>query len=575
MVIVLKILKPSIPKYIALKEGKYVIGREEGADIILDNNTVSRKHCILKWKDAWFIKDIDSKNGVYLNGNRIKKTEKIEDGDNIKIGRIPILIEMFNKDDYLPEQICSSPVNIKFEEDETDRLIIRERTSDVENRIMNLTKTMHSLLETDFERELRNILSKRGIEDIGAIRFEKSRLTFLTVLSSFNPEEIYKEKNPKENFDLHLPDSFFYNRYLEKVDGGYYIISKSIIEERILSLLDMVFRYFFLLHQEYRKIIHKKKEFIPKEYVFESPITREILDYIGEIAGKDGNVLIEGETGVGKEVIANLLHKLSPRANAPFITLVSTAIPETLAESELFGVREKSVTGVEGKEGKFEAANHGSLFFDEIGDMPLSIQGKLLRAIELGEILKIGSTKPIKVDVRIIAATNRNLEEGIKEGWFRKDLYFRLSSFKVHIPPLRKRSEEIIPLAYKFAEEYSKRFSKPFRGITEKAKKFLLDYEWPGNIRELKDEMRRTMAKIGEDGVLSAKLLSKQINQGILKKANSPSDMGLKSVEKETIIKALEKTGWNKTKASALLGISRVGLIKKIKRLEIEKEDKK
>ena len=219
-----------------------------------------------------------------------------------------------------------------------------------------------------------------------------------------------------------------------------------------------------------------------------SPQIEELLQTITMVAPTDLSVLITGESGTGKEVVANAIHQLSKRKNKPLISVNCGAIPEGILESELFGHEKGSFTGaIAQRKGYFEAADGGTIFLDEIGEMPLNTQVKLLRVLETSEIMRVGGSRPIKVDVRIIAATNKDLETAVENNEFRRDLYFRLKAITLHIPPLRKRKEDIPLLVKKFSEEFARKNQINFKGFAPEAIELLKEYNWPGNVRELKN----------------------------------------------------------------------------------------
>ena len=219
-----------------------------------------------------------------------------------------------------------------------------------------------------------------------------------------------------------------------------------------------------------------------------SPQIEELLQTITMVAPTDLSVLITGESGTGKEVVANAIHQLSKRKNKPLISVNCGAIPEGILESELFGHEKGSFTGaIAQRKGYFEAADGGTIFLDEIGEMPLNTQVKLLRVLETSEIMRVGGSRPIKVDVRIIAATNKDLETAVENNEFRRDLYFRLKAITLHIPPLRKRKEDIPLLVKKFSEEFARKNQINFKGFAPEAIELLKEYDWPGNVRELKN----------------------------------------------------------------------------------------
>ena len=316
------------------------------------------------------------------------------------------------------------------------------------------------------------------------------------------------------------------------------------------------------------------KEELEKKYkdtkiIGESKQIKDVLNTITRVASTDSTVLITGESGTGKELVARAIHALSPRWEKRFIPVSCAALPETLLESELFGYEKGAFTGaIKKKEGRFELADGGTLFLDEIGDLPLETQVKLLRAIESREFERLGGEETIKVDVRIISATNQNLEKKVREKSFREDLYYRLNVISIFIPPLRERRGDIIPLVEHFIEKANKRCSKNIKGITPKAKDILLAYDWPGNVRELENIIERAVVLSRGEAIDADDLSSLSFNrteEGILS-----ANLSLKELEKNHILKVLEKTNWNLGKAAEILGIHRNTLRLKIKEYDIE-----
>jgi len=301
---------------------------------------------------------------------------------------------------------------------------------------------------------------------------------------------------------------------------------------------------------------------------------RRVLDLAEAVAQTSSTVLITGESGVGKEVIARYIHNKSQRADRSFVSINSSAIPESLLESELFGYVEGAFTGaVKNKLGLFEEANGGTLFFDEVGELPFSTQAKLLRALQEGEIRHIGSTRNIKVDVRIIAATNQNLHVLVNDGKFREDLYYRLNVIPINIPPLRERKEDIIPLINMFVDKYSIRMKKFVREFNSDAIYIMMQYDWPGNVRELENIIERIIAickgeNITAEDVHKVFKLDKNIGRDVkIKRIGKTKDTNnYKIDEGARVLNALKETNWNHQKAAERLGISRTTLWRKIKK---------
>jgi two-component system NtrC family response regulator len=296
-----------------------------------------------------------------------------------------------------------------------------------------------------------------------------------------------------------------------------------------------------------------------------SPLIREAIRQARKVAETEVPVLINGETGTGKEVFAHAIHNAGPRRDRAFLALNCSAFSSELLESELFGYKAGAFTGaVKDKRGLIEEADHGTLFLDEIGEMALELQAKLLRVLETGEFVKVGDTKTTRVDVRIVSATNRNLKEEIAAHRFREDLYFRLSVFRIELPPLRERREDIPLFADFFLERYSRRIGRPIAALSAEARETLMSYSWPGNVRELMNAVEHALI-VCDDGVIGVGDLPLDL---LTVKSPSESDvessLDLKSVERSHIVKVLQYTGGNKSEAARLLKIGLTTLYRKI-----------
>ena len=302
---------------------------------------------------------------------------------------------------------------------------------------------------------------------------------------------------------------------------------------------------------------------------------RRAKELAGNVAMSDTNVLLIGESGTGKELFARLIHVLSNRRSKPFVVVNSTAIPETLFESELFGIEKGTATGVEGRIGKLEIANGGTVFFDEIGDMPVDVQSKLLRVIEDRTVFRVGSRKGIKLDIRFIFATNRDLRKEVEKGNFREDLFYRVAVFPIELPPLRERKEDIPLLVEYFIDLYSHRIKKPVKGIEEKAMDLLLEYNWPGNVRELENVIERAIILCKGKMITPEDIMiytpEKEEDYGDLPmNLKEAGEIALKKAEVSVIKRALRESNGNKKKAADLLGISYKTLYNKMKQYGID-----
>ena len=306
---------------------------------------------------------------------------------------------------------------------------------------------------------------------------------------------------------------------------------------------------------------------------------RAVTETAGRVAQSDTSVLLEGESGTGKELLAKAIHFHSSRSRAPFVTINCGAIPEQLLESELFGHRRGSFTGaVSDKRGKFEAADRGTIFLDEIGELPMLLQVKILRVLQEREVDKVGETRPIKVDVRVIAATNRDLEKMVADGTFRDDLYYRLAVVSIRMPPLRERSDDIPFLVDHFLSKHAERLGRE-RPTAEKAVYSAFNlYAWPGNIRELENVIERALV-LDKDGVLGLDDLPERLRTREHRVANLRMELpdegiSLEDVERELLLAALHKHNWNQTRAAAFLNITRSTLLYRMEKFSLEKEKK-
>lgn len=288
-----------------------------------------------------------------------------------------------------------------------------------------------------------------------------------------------------------------------------------------------------------------------RDIVTKDPEMKRIIGLAHSLASSDITVLITGESGTGKELLARSIHRLSRRAERPFVAVNCAAIPEALLESELFGHEKGAFTGAtERKEGKFERANGGTLLLDEIGEMPLGLQAKLLRVLQEKEVERVGGKGPVAVNVRIIATTNRDLQKECREGRFREDLYYRLNVFPLHIPPLRQRPEDISILATHFCEKFAALAGKEMKGFTEQAMELLKNRPWRGNVRELENTVQRAVFLARSEHIDTQDLMFDHESPDL------PQNGRIKEMEKELILRTLKEVKGNKTQAARILGVS-------------------
>jgi len=312
-----------------------------------------------------------------------------------------------------------------------------------------------------------------------------------------------------------------------------------------------------LMEENSRLLAALQERFRPSNIVGNSNAMQEVYSLIGQVCRSDATVLIRGESGTGKELVAHAIHYNSPRADKPFIKVHCAALPESIVESELFGHERGAFTGaIATRKGRFELANAGSIFLDEIGELSQSMQVKLLRVLQEREIERVGGTQVIKVNVRLITATNRNLEEMMKIGGFREDLYYRLNVFPIHIPPLRERKPDVLQLADFFAEKYAKANRKTVQRISTPAIDMLTAYHWPGNVRELENCMERAVL-LSTDEVIHGYHLPPTLQTAEHSNTHAGTlPEAMDNLEREMLVEALKTARGNMARAATALGIS-------------------
>ncbi|MGE5443607.1 MAG: sigma 54-interacting transcriptional regulator [Ignavibacteriales bacterium] len=327
-----------------------------------------------------------------------------------------------------------------------------------------------------------------------------------------------------------------------------------------------------LLQENTQLLMAVEKRFSTQNILGTSPQIQNTVRLIEQISDSSVNILITGESGTGKELVAKTIHYNSPRARSPFVALNCAALPESLVESELFGIEKGVATGVERRIGKFETASGGTLFLDEIGDLSLSAQAKILRVLQEGVIERVGGRKEIPVDIRVLAATNKDLETEIKKGNFRKDLYYRLKVIHIQMPALREIPEDVPLLANYFVSKYCREMSKEPKKLTPGALRYLTNYSWAGNVRELENKIKRLVV-LTPRKVITEEDLSEDI-RSVSEKAPLSTVRSFKEtveeLEKRLISEALQMCQQNQLQTAKALGLSRQGLIKKMKRYGIK-----
>jgi two-component system response regulator HydG len=352
-------------------------------------------------------------------------------------------------------------------------------------------------------------------------------------------------------------------------DGAYDFLTKPFRREQLLKLVDKALERRDLIEQN-RALKKQLEDLRAKgQMIGASPSFRRMLTLVEQVADSSATILIQGQSGAGKELVARTIHERSGRRIGPFVAVNCAALPETLLESELFGYEKGAFTGAAGrKEGRFELANGGTLFLDEVADLSLVTQPKILRVLQEGEFERLGGTRTLQVDVRIVAATNQDLAEMVKEKRFREDLYYRLNVITVRVPPLRERHEDIRVLAQHYLRVYAAKNGRKLEGFSNEALERLESYAWPGNVRELENLIERTVLLVRKDRIDAEDLpeevagVKRPPRDAILELVGSPLD----EIERRLLDETLRITGGNKTQAAKLLGIDVRTVARKLER---------
>ncbi len=431
----------------------------------------------------------------------------------------------------------------------------------------------------------KQVLAKEGhsatIVENGSLALEHIQkhpvdLVFLDLkmpgISGMDVLKIIRNKSPRTDVVIITGFGTVENAVEAMKFGAYDYIQKPFTIATIRQVLNKIVEKRAILKNAEARQLQFDKDGQVETIIGKSPRMIEIYKLVQKVAPTDSTVLITGETGTGKELIAKAIHFNSLRREKSFLAVDCNSLVETLFESELFGHVKGSFTGaIATKHGSFELADGGTFFFDEIGNISLNIQAKILRAIQEREIKRVGATETIKVDVRVIAATNKDLRQAVEEETFREDLFYRISVIPIHLPPLRERKEDIIILANYFLEKFNQRRFKALRGFNPRVIEIFLNYSWPGNVRELENIVERAVVIEDENEVTISSLPSQLRGFGSGTEIPASHEIiSIAEVEREHIIRALKATDWNRSKTARLLGIDRKTLYDKIKRYGIE-----
>lgn len=546
-----------------LHEGRNVLGSDPSCDIFLPNPTVSRRHAVVVVNgSSTALEDLQSTNGTLLRSQRIDKAD-LEPGDIFVIGRVVVLLEEVPDDDLevgIDVSRASAEPSGVVEADVAD---LTESFSPLDHFTLDhLPRLMLQLTGPDADRQ-------KIAQAVGFALYETMPVTAVEIAEVAEGEKgvLYEARGSDELDDeerwIEASDlrsrvrAYFY----KKAAGEHYhpVVQSAL---HIMTLADR------LEGSPVRSLPPVGNAERPQPPSVEPEVQR-IYEQAERVARGDVGVMIYGESGTGKEVLARFVHAASPWAPQPFVAINCASLPKDLLEAELFGVEKGVATGVEARAGKFEAADQGTLFLDEIGDMAAETQAKILRVLQEREVFRIGGHTPRPARARIIAATNRPIHAMIQEGTFRADLYHRIATWEVELPPLRRRRQDIPNLAAYFLSQEAERYGIRVRGISRAALRALRRYRWPGNIRQLKNEISRAALFLEDKELLDTGRLSAAIRGQTQTQIGGSLAEILEAVERDEIASTLEACGGDTTLAAEQLQISRPTLYRRIKSLGI------
>jgi Nif-specific regulatory protein len=608
----LAVTGPLAEKVLPLTDDEVTIGREAGNTIVLSDTSVSRNHSRLERERATFcVVDLDSRNGTLVNGVAVKERQPLRDGDRLEIGTSMFIfyereeaaragtveldegaidlrstVRLERRDaiylrpgplppDARPREVMARETGLLLE---AGRLIATARS--VKDLGESLLKLVLEGLSAD---RAALVVVREGSEEpvvtLGRTRtgdggpVTVSRTVVQRVLAEGHAVTAADTGDTSQTASLAAAHvlSFAAAPLLaaERTVGVLYADRLTAAEpfgedalQLLMGLSGMAggavanLRHLEWLQGE-RSRVEAELGF-DVGIVGESAEVRRVLDFVARVAPTDSTVLLQGESGTGKELVARALHKASARSAAAFVAVPCPALSETLLESELFGHEKGAFTGaVERKIGRIELAHGGTLFLDEVADLALPLQAKLLRVLQERELERVGGTRPVKVDVRLVAATNRGLADAVKSGRFRDDLFYRLNVVSLRLPSLRERREDVPLLAAHFAARFAARLGRPFRGISPEARAALMAHEWPGNVRELANAVERALV-LGRGDVLRREDLPETVLAAPVARGENGGRYhdALDDTKRRLIARALDECGGNYTRAARWLGLN-------------------
>jgi DNA-binding NtrC family response regulator/pSer/pThr/pTyr-binding forkhead associated (FHA) protein len=537
-------------RVVPLDDGaELVFGRSAGAGVVIEHDAVSRRHTAIRRRgESVVVEDLGSRNGTTVNGVTVTGVRRATAGDVIGIGPITAIVARSSASRR--RQLATMTELEDRLAMEVDRALRYQRPLGVvmlrfegagDAVLAHVDRLLHDLRHMD-------LVAEYGPDELAIVLPESDPAAVAHVAARAGTAADLVTRCGTASFpEDGTSAGALISRARERLRGARTAHTAAPASDRPVRL--------------------------PDRLVVIDPLMKQVFKLAERAARAPISVLIVGETGTGKEVVAEAVHRLSPRAEAPFVRLNCAALTETLVESELFGHEKNAFTGATtAKCGFFEAAAGGTLFLDEVGELPLATQVKLLRVLECWRIVRVGGTTELPVDVRLVCATNRDLELEVQRGRFREDLFFRIAAFVLPVPPLRDRRSEILPLAVHFAHELATELRQPAVGFTPEAMDALQHAAWPGNVRELRNVIERAVV-LSEGAKIGREHLPEQVIEASRAAPRDALDVRQKvaNVEREAVLAALDATDGNQTQAARRLGVSRFALIRMMAKHDIKR----
>jgi transcriptional regulator with GAF, ATPase, and Fis domain len=615
---------------IPLADGEIAIGREGSNGIAVTDPSVSRKHCLISGQDGRFrIRDLDSRNGTVVNGMAIEEQwlahgDQIAAGDSVFLFLVedldtpPVVGRVeFEESQLSAETTIIHPRDVVYLQPERlqRELPQNSRVARNLNALLKISRIVHAIRDLgELQGQLLDLIFEVVPANRGAIlladregqqfnsmfaRMRQAGKAPLVKVSRTVARQVLEKGIAILGSDVLRSDELKGVESLaasevrsllcvpltvfERVTGCIYLDSDSLansLDEEHLQLVTAIAGISAMALENARRLqwLEEENERLTVEISQERSLVgdgarmKEVFQFLKRVAPADATVLIEGESGTGKELAARAIHRNSPRASKPFVAINCAAIPESLLESDLFGHERGAFTGAGSqKKGRFEIADSGVVFLDEIGELAPALQVKLLRVLQEREFERVGGTHPIKVDIRLIAATNRNLDQAVKAGRFRQDLYYRLAVLKITMPTLRDRREDVQMLVRHFVQKHAKRCKVKARPVSPEALACLVNYDWPGNVRELENAIERALVLGSSEMILPEDLPETVLERPVSAyMSEAKYHAAIKELKKRLIVDAVEQTHGSYADAARILGVHPNYLHRLIRNLELK-----